>query len=364
MLLAVGVSAVHYRPNRCVVARTRSSLMIPSGAGSDDAKVRACEQARSRRRNRWFELLFVACVEAVDGLSLQGDGGGDQGVVAECGHGLEVAGDATASMCKSYGSEASGDLLFDLGHANFALATIILERSVGAPGKAQNVFPLNDETFMEVLGVGLGDRPALALLSRRHFGHLIASSVEHCHVASCDALVVSHGQPLLRALDDLSPSDQQQLAHLACPGISVAVDHGLQFSEQVGAADLVLALGVGETGSPAVMDDDAVSGDDADGVDRIAAAVPAQTLDGDGPAGADMDPLVLRSTRNEVSSTRSTGRSRSLPMAAASQGSRAWCRRETKPSRVASESSRPVIAWIMAAVRWSETIWAQSRCTK
>ena len=37
--------------------------------------------------------------------------------------------------------------------------------------------------------------------------------------------------------------------------------------------------------------------------------------------------------------------------------------RQTKASRVASESSRPVIAWIMAAVRLSGTIWAQSRCT-
>ena len=63
--------------------------------------------------------------------------------------------------------------------------------------------------------------------SRRDFGHLCASPVEDRLVASSDALVMAHGQPLLRALDDLSPSDEQQLVHLACPGISVAVDHGL-----------------------------------------------------------------------------------------------------------------------------------------
>ena len=49
-------------------------------------------------------------------------------------------------------------------------------------------------------------------------------------------------------------------------------------------------------------------------------------------------------------------------MAASSQASRALCRRVTKPSSVASESNRPVNAWIMAAVRLSGTIWAQSRC--
>ena len=51
------------------------------------------------------------------------------------------------------------------------------------------------------------------------------------------------------------------------------------------ATELVLALGVDEPGFPAVMDDEAaVSGDDAEGVDRLAAAVPVQPLDGDGPA--------------------------------------------------------------------------------
>ena len=84
---------------------------------------------------------------------------------------------------------------------------------------------------MEVVGVGLGDRSTLALYSRRDFGHLRASAVEDRHVASCDALVVSHGQPLLRALEDLSPSDQEQLVHLARPGKAVAVDHDLQFAE-------------------------------------------------------------------------------------------------------------------------------------
>ena len=144
------------------------------------------------------------------------------------------------------------------------------------------------------MGVGLGDRTALALFWRRDFGHLRASLLEDRLVASCDALVVSHGQPLLRALDDLSPCDEQPLVHFACPRIAVAVGHGLKFPEQVRAAELMLALGVGEIGFPAVMDDEApVSGDDPEGVDRLTAAVPVQALDGDGPAGTDMDPVVF-----------------------------------------------------------------------
>ena len=147
---------------------------------------------------------------------------------------------------------------------------------------------------MEVMGVGLGDRSALALFWRRDFGHLRASLLEDRLVASCDALVVAHGQPLLRALDDLSPCDEQQLVHFASPRIAVAVGHGLKFPERVRAAELMLALGVGEIGFPAVMDDEApVAGDDPEGVDRLTAAVPVQALDGDGPAGTDMDPVVF-----------------------------------------------------------------------
>ena len=44
---------------------------------------------------RWLGWLFGVLVETVDGLSLQDDGDGDQGVVAGCRHGLEVAADST-----------------------------------------------------------------------------------------------------------------------------------------------------------------------------------------------------------------------------------------------------------------------------
>ena len=147
---------------------------------------------------------------------------------------------------------------------------------------------------MQVMGVGLGDRSALALFSRRDLGHLRASLLEDRLVASCDALVVAHGQALLGALDDLSACDEQQLVHLARPRVVVAVGYGLQFSEQVRAAELMLALGVGEVGFPAVMDDEAaVARDDAEGVDRLTAAVAVQALDGDGSAGTHMDPVVF-----------------------------------------------------------------------
>ena len=100
------------------------------------------------------------------------------------------------------------------------------------------------------MGVGLGDRSALALFSRRDLGHLRAPLLEDRLVASCDALVVAHGQALLGALDDLCACDEQQLVHLARPRVGVGVGYGLQFPEQVRAAQLMLALGVGEVGLP------------------------------------------------------------------------------------------------------------------
>ena len=179
------------RANALAKTVTRSSSEVP---GSDDhhcGHVTAHPVVLSGYSVSWLRQWTV--------FPCRGDGDGDQGVVSECRHGLEVARDSTVGVCEGYGSEAPGDLLLDLGHAYVALATIVCERSVGAPGKAQDVLSLDDEALVEVMGVGLGDRSALALFWRRDFGHLRASLLKDRLVASCDALVVSHGQPLLRA---------------------------------------------------------------------------------------------------------------------------------------------------------------------
>ena len=216
---------------------------------------------------------------------MQGDGGGDQWVVAECGHGLQIARDSTVGVCKGYGSEASGDLLLDLGHADITLASVVGERGVGAPGKAQDVLSSGRRGVRAGYGASdLATGPRWPFFAAGFWGICERPCLEDRLVASCDALVVAHGQALLGALDDLSACDEQQLVHLRAHGVVVAVGYGLQFPEQVRAAELMLALGVGEVGFPAVMDDEAaVAGDDAEGVDRLTAAFAVQALTVMGP---------------------------------------------------------------------------------
>ena len=78
-------------------------------------------------------------------------------VVSLMCHGLQVAGDAAVSGGVARGSEASGDFLFDLGHADIALGPVIRERHVGVAGKAEHFGFVLDEGFVEVFGVGFGD---------------------------------------------------------------------------------------------------------------------------------------------------------------------------------------------------------------
>ncbi len=47
------------------------------------------------------------------------------------GHGLEIAGDSAVGLGVAEGSEAAGDLLLDLGHADIALGAGVGERGVG-----------------------------------------------------------------------------------------------------------------------------------------------------------------------------------------------------------------------------------------
>ena len=118
---------------------------------------------------------------------MQGDGGGGQWVVAECRHGLQIARDSTVGVCKGYGSEASGDLLLDLGHADIALGPVVGEGSIGASGKAQDVLSVDDETLVEVMGVGPGERSALALFFAAGFGASPSAPARgsHCSIVRC-----------------------------------------------------------------------------------------------------------------------------------------------------------------------------------
>ncbi len=86
---------------------------------------------------------------------------GSQRIVALVGHGLEIAGDSAVSLGVTEGSEAAGDLLLDLGHADIALGAGVGER--GIAGEAQHLGVVLGQRLVEVLGIGLGDAPALSV---------------------------------------------------------------------------------------------------------------------------------------------------------------------------------------------------------
>ncbi len=170
---------------------------------------------------------------------------------------------------------------------------------------------------------------------------------------------MAHGQPPVRPSRDLPPGDGQQPAHPLRPRPAVAVGHGLEPAREVGAAGLVSAVPVGEVRLPAVVDDDAsIPWYDPDVVDGPASALSVQAPARDRPAGAHVDPVV-RSVHPQRGPVHvGTGMAGSFPMAAPSHASRAPFRRGTRPGGVVPESGRPVIAWIMAAVRTGGTIRA------
>ncbi len=316
------------------------------------------------RKSHCSPLLWGVLIETVNSLSLQGEGDGDGRVVSERRHCPEVARYPAAVLREGDGPETARDLLPDFRHSGIPFRAVVRERGVGAPCEAQDVPSRGGEAFGKVVGVGLRNRPALALRALRDRRHPAAALLQDVPVASRDGPVMAHGQPPVRPSRDLPPRDQQQPAHPLRPRPAVAVGHGLELPDQMGAAELVPAVGVGEAGLPAVVDDDApIPGDDPDVVDGLASALPVQPPARDRPAGADVDPVV-RSVHPQRGPVHvGTGVSSSFPMAAASQGSRAPFRRGRRPGSVASESGRPVIAWIMAAVRTGGTIRAQSGWT-
>ena len=60
------------------------------------------------------------------------------------------------------GAGASGDLLPDLGHADFALGAVVGEGQVGVAGEAEHLVLVGGDGLVEVLGVGFGDAPVPA----------------------------------------------------------------------------------------------------------------------------------------------------------------------------------------------------------
>ena len=86
----------------------------------------------------------------------------------------------------------------------------------------------------------------------------------------------------------------EQALHPPRPGVVVGVDDEGEFAQQVRAAQGVVAVRVAQIGGPAVVDHHApVAGDNADGVNRLAAAFGVEAFHGERACAVDMNPVAL-----------------------------------------------------------------------
>ena len=109
----------------------------------------------------------IVVSERVDSPPVERDLNGDERVVAERGHGLQVGGDAGIGLAVGFGPKAARNLDFHLGHAQSSLACIVGETHVGIVQEAQHGGFVLDEPLVQVVGIGFGDPSALALAAWR-----------------------------------------------------------------------------------------------------------------------------------------------------------------------------------------------------
>ena len=100
------------------------------------------------------------------------------------------------------GAEAPGDFLLDLAHAQVALGPVIGECDIGMLGEAQHGLFVFLHPLPQIMGVGLGDLAALALLTRWNRRKLALALGEDGAVAFLYGLVLALAQSLLVTFGD------------------------------------------------------------------------------------------------------------------------------------------------------------------
>ena len=95
-------------------------------------------------------------------------------------------------------------------------------------------------------------------------------------------------------LADLAAGFEQEPAHASGPGVAVGVLDEGEVAQQMGAAQGVLAVPVGEVAGPAIVDQDAsVAGDDIEVVDGGPAALAVDELQRQVPGADGVQPVVF-----------------------------------------------------------------------
>jgi len=169
--------------------------------------------------------------ERVDSPPVERDLNGDERVVAEFGHGLQVGGDAGIGLAVGFGPKAARDLDFDLGHAQSALAGIVGETHVGIVQEAQHRGFVLDEPFVQVVGIGFGDPSALALAAGWDGGQFLGALGQDGAVALEQVLAGGCAQDLVLAAIDFPAGLLQQGFQQARPAVVVGIDKEGQLAE-------------------------------------------------------------------------------------------------------------------------------------
>ncbi len=100
--------------------------------------------------------------ENFNGFAFKNVGEGDERIVAEIGHRLQRAADATIGRRERHGTKASSDILLDFVRAPVWFRAIIGKGHLGAAGEAPDIPAGHRPAFEPVPGIGAGEPSALS----------------------------------------------------------------------------------------------------------------------------------------------------------------------------------------------------------
>ena len=162
------------------------------------------------------------------------------------------------------------------------------------PCEAQDLVFVCPEALVEIVDIGFGHAPALALLSGRNRRQFPFPLGQDGSVSFAQGIVVCFGQRLVLEFRDLVTVFEQQFVHAPGPDMVMGLDDVGEFAQEMGAAQGVGTLVIAEVGGPAVVDQDtAIAWDDADRLDCLDASFGMEDLERQGACGKDVDPVVL-----------------------------------------------------------------------
>jgi hypothetical protein len=135
------------------------------------------------------------------------------------------------------------------------------------------------EALPEIVGIGLGHPPALAVLAWWDGRQLLLAAGEEIAVALAQVLVLGLRELFAFALGYQDAGLLEQALDVRRPAVGVGLDDEGQLAQQMRAAQAVAAVIVGEIRGPAVMDDGpAIAGNDVDRLDGLAPALGVEEL--------------------------------------------------------------------------------------